>query len=126
MSAESLWGELPSKGKNMRIPYQYIDEQAMILTRTFKGKLEGNVQETVSSSGNVSITLEIVVSRLNGYAISVLYVSHPLRIYPLMLRDQMNATSYDCKNERQFLDALQAVLSSPKIKETILEILTLI
>ena len=126
MAQESMWGEVPKSGKGIKRPFDYLDEQADILSRTYSWDVRGEVTQEVSSSGRISIDFDIYVPSLDSYRYSLLRVTHRLGIYPLTLRDFTNNKDYKCEDEEQFKQALRETLSSPAVREVIKDILTLL
>jgi len=126
MAQESMWGEAPKRGKGIKRPSDYLDEQADILSRMYSYDVRGEVTQEVSSSGRISIDFDIYVPSLGSYRYSLLKVTHGLGIYPLILRDLANNKNYKCEDEEQFKQALRETLSSPVAREVIKDILTLL
>ncbi|MCK4446283.1 MAG: hypothetical protein KAW56_04295 [Candidatus Marinimicrobia bacterium] len=126
MVEESMWGEVPQSGKGIKLPFDYLREQAIILSEMYAHNLIGNVTQDVSSSGKVSIDFDIRVPPLGSYSYSLLKVVHGLDIYPLMIYGLANKTEYKCVDEKEFKHDLRELLSSPQVKKVIENILTLI
>lgn len=126
MAQESMWGEIPKSGKGIKRPFDYLNEQADILTSTYAWEVRGEVTQEISSGGRVSIDFDILVPSLGSYRYSLLKVTHRLKIYPLILYSLANNKDYKCEDEEQFKQALRETLSSPTVKEVIGDILTLL
>ena len=126
MVEESMWGAAPQSGKGIKLPSEYLDEQATILTKMYGYKLRGDVTQSVLSTGRITIDFDIIVPSLSSYRYSLLKVMHDLEIYPLTLYGLANKTDYKCHNEEEFKDSLKEVLSSGQVRTVIENILTLI
>ena len=125
MSEESMWGEIPKSGKGIKRPLDYLNEQANILSRTYKSELIGDVTQEVNSAGRMTFDFDIRVPPLGSYRYSLLRVLHSMDIYPLTMYDLANKVDYKCNDEAQFEDSLRTILSSSKVREVIGKILTL-
>jgi hypothetical protein len=126
MMEESMWGEIPERGKGIKLPYDYVEEQAVILTKLYNGKLVGEATKSVSSTGRITVELDILVPDLGPYSYSVLRLSHGLGIYPFVLSGLVNKKEYRCEDETGFKRALQDILSSAEVRKILEQILTII
>jgi len=126
MAQESMWGDIPKRGKGIKLPFDYLREQAFILSEMYASNIIGEVIQDFSSSGKVSIDFNIRVPPLGSYSYSLLNVAHGIDIYPLMIHGFVNKTDYKCVDENEFKHDLREVLSSPQVKKVIENILTLI
>lgn len=116
MTTKNLWGELPEL-ENIRTPAAILREQAMLLTEMTVAVLRGEVSVTPRKEG-LRLNLFILVPALNNYSYSVLYVDHPLTLYPLTVFDGAEE-EITCADEDSFLAAIETVLKSPRVRKAI-------
>lgn len=144
---KNLWGELPSL-ETIRTPYTILKEQASILNEMTKGLLMGEVIHNQKDKLFV-IILRIKAPSLNNYTYSVLEVQHPIKLYPVFVKNLasdnfnslekslMNAVDNPlmsladpsrlliqqgyskCSSEEEFENALGQILSSQEVKQVI-------
>ena len=63
--------------------------------------------------------LDIVASALDGYSYEVLAILHGMDLYPLEVHDNVNAKTYNVKDEEEFIRILEGILSSPGVHKVI-------
>ncbi|MGK7928933.1 MAG: hypothetical protein AB4290_27465 [Spirulina sp.] len=134
---KNLWGEIP-KPEHLRTPYTILKEQAAILSNLTEGLLIGEVialekiqQRTdpyLKSKQQVEkeffYVLRIKVPALNNYTYSIVQISYPIELYPILVkklvsRYLMKEDEAECHTEEQFEEALQEILSSREVKHAI-------
>jgi hypothetical protein len=118
MCANSLWGNLEGIEK-IKTPKSILEEQGSFLTSSMDGILEGIVLTEQWGAQNFSITLKIVAPALNNYSYQILRVYHPLKLYPLTISSDFLSSNVECKNENEYLETLEKILSSEGVKNVI-------
>jgi len=109
MVDDSLWGELSLEIQE-KPPVAYLKEQANKISSLTKNILRGQVV----IYGEFSFDLELVAPALNNYTYTILRMYSSLNMYPLEI-NAYGIGNYKCENEDQFVDAIRAILSSPKV-----------
>lgn len=113
MKKESLWGDL-SKFSQVITPTIILKEQARILEKETKSILKAKV-EVVGDRNSINIWFSIQAPLLK-YESLIFTVLHDPFLYPLTLHDELENSQYECRNEDEFRDVLEEVLSSPKLR----------
>ncbi len=123
-----LWGQLPVPEK-IKTPYTILLEQAQILRDKTNGILIGSVKRgnpliTGFSMGRereelakeyFTVFFSVNSEIIPNYTYTILIIRHPVQIYPLTVKDEVNDIAYECKTESDLIDALGITLSSNKV-----------
>ena len=118
-----MWGDI--KGiKKIVTPKAILEEQATFLTSATKGLLVGRVDITSSyisemESKGFIVTLRILVPVLSNYICDIITVRHLMKLYPLMVINDLKNEKYECGDEASFLSVIETILSSGEVKQTI-------
>lgn len=120
MTAEkkNMWGDLTGL-EIIKTPAMYLREQAGHLWKDTRYILKGEVSREATSGGRLRVELVIVAPKINNYRYTVLTVRHPLDTYPLTITNDVTNEDYECKNEKEFLETLEFILSSAQVKNVI-------
>jgi hypothetical protein len=122
---KNLWGELPADAE-LRTPTQLLKEQASALSDATRGALEG-VVSVAHQQEKFVITLSILAPALENYSYEVLYVEHPLQMYPLKVVPSyaryMVSEHIACANEAELEAAVQQVLQSRRVRQVVTTLL---
>ena len=135
MSAENLWGEIPSTG-TLKTPIAILREQAGVLGAMTNNVLEGDA--SIGRKGTrFQLTLVIVAPALDNYRMAILGVEHDMTLYPLTITDFIGAyprTDIEevmgvtheirCKDEGEFKSELRTILSSDPVHRIIQSLLS--
>ena len=125
MTEKSMWGDL-SNIAITRTPKTILQEQGNILGSSTKFVLRADVEQTVSSwePSSIIASLSVYTPRLKGYVQNIVTVEHPIQFYPLAMTDRVNAKSYTCTNEEEFVYTLEKILTSGKVREVLSALLS--
>jgi len=122
MSVQNLWGDLPEVGAQ-KTPAQILREQADLLTQMSRGAVQGKVEPMAPAEVNgyeLGYRLNIVASALNFYSVSILEVTHPVTLYPVYVRSELDPTyRRQAPDEESFVSALRKVLSSLEVRKVL-------
>ena len=83
------------------------------------------VTALIDNVERLSSTLIIVVPSLNDYRYSLLNVTHSLDLYPVRITNYIDNSSHDCNSEKEFIDKLREILSSPKVRKALITLKSL-
>lgn len=117
MAEKHLWGNLENIA-TVRTPKEILSEQASHLYIATGYKLQGQIRER-SSGSKFLVSLDIVAPALDNYSYEVLRAIYDLDVYPVNVRDVANGKDYEVKNEKEFLDVIEKILSSPEVHKVI-------
>ena len=126
MSPKNLWGDI-APADDTRAPTAILREQAAELSRLTQGVLDGAV--TVKPvGGEFVVEFSIIAPVLNGYEYTVMYVEHPVVMYPLKVMqgwDRYNRdTTLKCENEVEFEAAVGTILKSEHVRAVVASLIT--
>lgn len=122
--AKNLWGELPDVS-DLETPRSILRKQMAALERMSNGLLLGSMEIHPVLSGGLIIYFNIVVPSLNNYTYRLLTIKHPLVTYPLEFSTRGEDGVKICANLEEFVENLQASLSSKETQEALLNLLSL-
>jgi hypothetical protein len=115
-------------------PITILREQAEFLGKKTRGMVGGRVLTSKeadhwtpaegdpplrSFSGDLHHDFYLEVPSLDNYLYLLFAVVHPLDLYPLELLDNAANKTYQCKDEGEFVQRLQDLLSSDRTKKVI-------
>ncbi len=126
MTKKDLWGDI-EKTKLPRNPKEILKEQADIIGEKTKYVLKGRVVgSSMKEKGIPSFNSVLFVDapRLANYTYTLLAIEYPLGMYPLKLYSFLNAVSYTCDTEEEFVEKLGVILSSEEVMKTISALLS--
>lgn len=117
MDTTNLWGDL-SGITGFKTPSAILKEQADILGQLTGGSVTAVVTQS-GDDGTVVVQLCLQAHKLENYSHDVLTVRHPIKGYPLKIRDNLRGANYTAGNELEFHSILAGVLSSQEMRELI-------
>lgn len=119
MKTKNMWGDF----KDLKVtptPRKYLQEQANNLFKLTDEILKAEVSsERIGGRYDLAYRLRIIAPRINNYTKTIITIKYALIPYPLLVLDHVNEKSYECEDESIFLDLLEEILSSPKVREII-------
>lgn len=118
---ESFWA-IPDV-TNIRTPMSILREQATALTEQTKGKLVGVVEVHKGADEELYVQLDVSVPALNDYRYRLLTYNQPIELYPgsLFIGNEGPRAVF---NEAAFLTNIKSVLSSDKVKNVLVSLLS--
>ena len=117
MPTKNLWGDLPVADK-IRTPFSLAREQATFLDEMTHGALIGRVDRE-AAEGRFGMVLRIVAPSLNNYHYNVFRVDHDVTLYPLDIVDITNSDVYTCEDEGEFVQMMENILTSEKVRRVV-------
>lgn len=114
-----MWGDFKDL-KKIPTPRVYLQEQADKLYKVTDYILEAKVQsQSKSYLRELAYRLDVVAPSINNYTKEIIAIQHDLEPYPLIVTDYVNDKEYECADESNFLEILETILSSPKVRKLI-------
>ncbi len=117
---ESFW-TIPEV-TSIRTPLSILREQAVALTEQTKGTLVGMVDVQSLKGAEFLVVLDVSVPALNNYHYRVLSYRQPIEMYPGCL--YVGDDGQDIADERAFVGRVKHALSSEKVKNILLSLLS--
>lgn len=114
-----MWGDFKDL-KTIPTPREYLQEQADKLYKVTDYILQAKVQsQSKPHLRELAYRLDIVAPRINNYTKEIIAIQHDLEPYPLIVTDYVNDKEYECADESNFLEILETILSSLKVRKLI-------
>lgn len=124
MADKNLWGSF-EEFSGQRSPLILFREQAAELHRLTNGVLRADVEvDSVSSGGDMSITLKIVAPRLNYYSFSMARALYGFDAYPCNFIDLVNEKTHEQLNQQGFEEKLSETLQSERVRRGIARLIS--
>jgi len=109
MAIKNMWGSIDDF-KNIRTPYEILEEQGKLLSEMTNGLLEMKIERRQSStifSYDVFLTLPAL-----KYSQRFLRLNHDIKLYPANLYEEQDTHEYKSATQEEFEENLGKVLSS--------------
>lgn len=96
-----------------------LREQAALLGQKTKNLVEAEVSTDALPDHHISHNFTLVAPAMDNYRYGLLTVIHPIETYPLTIHFAPDNSSFQAKNEDDFLGLLKRLLSSEKTKKIV-------
>lgn len=116
--AKNMWGKFEEL-EAATLPVAYLREQAENLSEMTGRIVLGRILTGEQKGGRFVYYLDTVVPSLNNYSLGILRIEYPINIYPLRMLDMVGSKNYSCNSEEEFINDLEQILSSDKVKNAI-------
>jgi len=124
MNKKNMWGNFKDF-KTISTPKKYLEEQAKKLYKATNYILEATVStKSGQTFRELAYSLDIIAPVINNYQKEIIKIQHNLAPYPLFVTDSVNDKEYECADESNFLEILETILSSPKMRKLIESLIT--
>ena len=120
MTTKDLWGQLPDIS-DIKPPIAHLREQATLFGNKTANIISADVKISMEDYERILCqTLFLIAPALNNYRYAILKVKQePGTIYPVTIEDCTTEEQYKCKTESEFLDNLEAILTSEPVRNII-------
>jgi len=109
MPGKSLWGPMPDID-SIRTPHEILAQQGNYLSEMTEGLLNIEI-DRLQKSALFSYEFSIVVETFK-YRQVILRITHDIKLFPSILRDEQSGEEYTAKTQAEFEDDLGTILSS--------------
>ncbi|HEY5674888.1 MAG TPA: hypothetical protein VIR78_14365 [Malonomonas sp.] len=121
MSGKNLWGAMPDIA-NIRTPHTIMLEQGAYLAEVTEGLLELEIKRLLNKTLFI-YECSIVVPSVQ-YRQVILRITHDIKLYPSILRNEQSGEEFTAKNQSEFEEDLGAILSSEDTRLIIVGLLS--
>jgi len=117
---DNLWGSLPEPD-DTPLPTKILKEQAIILTKSTSGLLEGRVYDNhIQTQTTKRMNFDILCPLLNSYSVDILYVvMERFTIYPCKIKNILSSEYYDAEDLESFKEKISIIFQSEGVRKII-------